>query len=178
MAAYLALKFHILYHQVTYMGRGAMNERKKIENLIKKKELETISLEEQVKGAKVYIQALQDVLKMLPKPSESIVLRPGSEVARAREIILSKGQPVHIAALLEALEKEPTRENRASLTSSLAAYVRRRQVFTRPAPNTFGLIELGHVNTEDMPEPPPEFGGNVELESPKPSILEDEEIPW
>ena len=124
-----------------------MSERKKIENLIKKKEVRIEELEEEIKATRVYLQALQDVLKMLPKPSESIVLRPGSDVARAREIILGKAQPVHISALLEALEKEGTRENRASLTSSLAAYVRRNQVFTRPAPNTFGLIELGHTNT-------------------------------
>lgn len=158
-----------------------MNERKKIENLIKKKELEVISLEDQVKAAKSYMQALQDVLKLLPKAVENIALRPGSSVAMTRDIILSKGQPVHIGAILETLGKQATRENRASLTSSLAAYVRRNEVFTRPAPNTFGLMELGHTNTEESAEPPPEFGSMVELEnapSHQSSPAEEDEIPW
>lgn len=153
-----------------------MNERKKIENLIKKKELEVTQLEEKLKDSRVYLQALQDVLKMLPKPTEDIALRPGSEVAKAREIILSKGHPAHIGAILEALEKDGTRGNRASLTSSLSAYVRRNQVFTRPAPNTFGLIELGHTNTGEAPEPPPEFGVPME-EVPQPPD-DDEELPF
>jgi hypothetical protein len=94
-------------------------------------------------------------------PSES-VLRPGSAVSQARDVILTKGKPAHISEILEALGKEATREGRASLTSSLAAYVRREEIFTRPAPNTFGLIELGHESVEDTvdPEPPSEFGVN------------------
>jgi hypothetical protein len=31
----------------------------------------------------------------------------------------------------------------------LAAYVRRGEIFTRPSPNTFGLLELGHDNEAD-----------------------------
>ena len=141
-----------------------MDERTIIKDRIRKKEQEIQSLEEKLRTARIYIQALNDVMKVLQKttddtPAES-VLRRGSTVSQARDVIFERGKPVHINELLEALGKEVTREGRASLTSSLAAYVRREEIFTRPAPNTFGLIELGHTDLDfnDEPEPPRGFG--------------------
>ncbi|EBW9044121.1 hypothetical protein BZR70_24085, partial [Salmonella enterica subsp. enterica serovar Enteritidis] len=126
-----------------------MSERKKIEDRLRKKEQEILSLEEKIKASKIYVNALRDILKMLESDdvndryeSESS-LRVGSAVDQARHVILGKSQPVHIDDLLIALGKDPTREAKASLTSSLAAYVRRGEIFTRSAPNTFGLVELG-----------------------------------
>lgn len=153
-----------------------MNERKKIEDRLKKKEAEILSLQEQIKAARVYMQALQDVLKILPRgPESSTLLRPGSAIALARDAILKRQAPVHITALLEALGKEDTRENKSSLTGSIAAYVRRGEIFTRPAPNTFGLIELGHANQghDAMDEPPEGFG-----ELKPPPQPDDEDIPF
>jgi len=141
-----------------------MNERKKIEDRIRKKEEEVQHLEAQARDARVYVKALQDVLKMLPRESESAVeaqstLRVGSAVAIARDIILKRGVPVHIADLLKDMGKDLTRESRASLGSSLAAYVRKGEIFTRPAPNKFGLVELGHTEKEEGDsEPPDDFG--------------------
>ena len=157
-----------------------MSERKKIENMMKKKELEVMALEEQLKAAKVYLQAMQDVLKVYPKVAEPLTLRTGSAVALTRDMILKRGEPVHIGAILEGMGKEATRENRASLTSSLAAYVRRGEVFTRPAPNTFGLLELGHTNVEEIPEPPAGFGTIVPSKlRAEPTLEEDDtDIPW
>jgi hypothetical protein len=88
-------------------------------------------------------------------------LRHGSAVAQARDVILDHGSPMQIDEILSAMGKEATRETRASLVGSIAAYVRRDEIFTRPAPNTFGLIELGHdtYGAEDEPvEPPAGFG--------------------
>jgi hypothetical protein len=149
-----------------------MNERRKIEERLRKKEEEIRALEAQIRDARIYVQALQDVLKLLPRGPErsmtSSALRSGSGVAKARECILSKGEPAHILELLRALGKEPTREAKASLAGSLAAYVRKGEVFTRPGPNIFGLIELRHENkTEndlDSDEPPPEFGMDAAAE--------------
>lgn len=153
-----------------------MNERKKIEDRLRKKEAEIASLEEQVKAAKVYIQALQDVLKMLPKaPDVTSSLRPGSTIALARNIILRQQAPIHITALLEALGKQDTRENKSSLTSSLAAYVRRGEIFSRPAPNTFGLIELGHDTQDEGSDEPPEGFGQMPVPSQPPG---DDDIPF
>lgn len=142
-----------------------MTERDIIQDKIKKKEQEIQSLEEKLRTAKVYLTALNDISKALSRDShtnvESAVLREGSAVAQARSLILRKGIPVHINDLLEGLGKGMTRESRASLTGSIAAYVRRGEVFSRSAPNTFGLLELGHITSleSDGPgEPPEDFG--------------------
>ncbi len=145
-----------------------MNERRKVEDRIRKKEAEIAELEGKIRDARVYMQALGDVLKLLPKDPDfgsgdsNSSLRPGSTVSQAREAILHDRSPMHITKLLEVLGKEHTRENVASLGSSLAAYVRRNEIFTRPAPNTFGLVELGHHPAVTEParpaEPPSGFG--------------------
>ena len=152
-----------------------MNERKRIEDRLLKKEQEIQELEEKIRDARVYMGALQDVLKLLPKEAEIVTLRPGSSMAKAREVILQAGKPVHINTILEALGKDTTREARASLTSSLASYVRRGEIFTRSAPNTYGLAELGHAQDElSSIEPPSGFGQTVPSPPPAPSTSEDE----
>lgn len=143
-----------------------MSERRKIEERIRKKELELQELEIQVREGRVYIQALQDVLKMLPKEakdSESvtegpIALREGSLASMARDAIMKIGKPAHVSELLAEMDKDDTRENRTSLSGTLAAYVRKREIFTRPAPNRFGLIELGHTPKKGALHPPDDFG--------------------
>lgn len=171
-----------------------MDDREKIEERLRKKEQEILALEDRLRVARVYVQALHDVLKLLegavsspplspiaPGNTEK-VLRSGSAVAQARQVILKRGQPVHISALLEELGKDSSRESRASLASSLAAYVRRGEIFTRPAPNTFGLVELGHkpVREDEDDQPPPGFGSiRRDLESPPPPPpAPDEEMPF
>jgi hypothetical protein len=142
-----------------------MNERRKIEERLRKKEEEICQFEAKLRDARIYVQALQDVLKILPRGSEKKfragTLRPGSGMAKVREFILEKGRPGHVTELLQALGRPATRETRASLSGSLAAYVRKGEIFTRPSPNTFGLIELGHENEDDANpenEPPAGFG--------------------
>ena len=144
-----------------------MSERSIIESQLSKKLAEIQSLEEKLKNARVYARALEDILKELNKSTSSspgtgesdVSLRRGSSVDQARAVILERGTPIYIDDLLEALGKEVTRETKASLTGSLAAYVRREEIFTRPAPSTFGLIELGHFEISDeASEPPAQFG--------------------
>lgn len=159
-----------------------MTERKKIEDRLRKKEQEIASYEDKIKAARVYVQALRDILKMLAdddgEADAETVLRHGSAVAEARQVILRQGAPVHINDILAALGKEATREAKASLTSSIAAYVRRGEIFTRTAPNTFGLAELGHETTEEEgAEPPVDFGRPTPPRPPRPPEPDDE-IPF
>ena len=139
-----------------------MSSRRKIEDRIHKKKEEIQELESKTREAKSYIQALQDVLKLLPRDESGIaetVLRSGSAASGTREAILKAGRPLHITELLAALGRENTREARSSLSGSLAAYVRKDEVFTRPRPNTFGLIEMPvEIEPPDAPpdEPPDE----------------------
>jgi hypothetical protein len=171
--------FSRLLYPITYthhMQESMVSEKKKIEDRLSKKLAEIGTLEEKLRAAKVYAAALRDVLKMLggdDEADESVEtkLRPGSAVAQTREIILGRGEPVHLDDILEAMGKEANRDTKASLAGSLAAYVRRNDIFTRPAPNTFGLVELGHVTVDDdqHAEPPAGFG----IEPADPDIEED-----
>jgi hypothetical protein len=142
-----------------------MNERRKIEERLRRKEEEIRELEARIRDMRIYVQALQDVLKILQRGPDMNLRagapRPGSGMAKVREFILEKGHPGHVSELLEALGRPATRQARASLSGSLAAYVRKGEIFTRPSPNTFGLLELGHNNEADASpedEPPAGFG--------------------
>jgi hypothetical protein len=137
-----------------------MNERRKIEDKLRRKEQEIAALEDQIKEAKVYVGALQDVLKLLPRDSDTeanpdTILRAGSLVAQARNVIRARGMPVHVDEILRIIGRDVNRENKAALSGSLAAYVRRGEIFTRPAPNTYGLVELEPPPVPPAPRPPP-----------------------
>lgn len=151
-----------------------MGLREELQKRIAKKEQEIKDLELRIRDCSAYVLGLQDTLKLLPKePSitPELSLRPGSEVAKAREILKAAGKPLHISALLEALNRPVDGKNRAALSGSLAAYVRKGEIFTRPAPNTYGLVEMEQqVGEKPEEEPPPSFGQDVE---PEP-----EEMPW
>ncbi len=153
-----------------------MADRRQIEAMAKKKEQEIQELEAQIKEARIYLQALQDVLKRFPRDAgietnADSTLRPGSMVAQAREAILKLAKPLHIDQILVEQGKELTRENRTALGGSISAYVRKGTIFTRTAPNTFGLVELNR-RSDGAPEPPVDFG--VE----KVPQQADEEIPF
>jgi hypothetical protein len=160
-------------HHITPPGEDAMTSRRKIEERISRKQQEIQELELRLREAKAYIQALQDVVKMLPRDGDATretsdasqggeAMRPGSYVADARDAILAAGKALHIVDILKATGRENNRKNRTGMSGSLAAYVRRREVFTRPRPNTFGLIELNARNPQPSPAntagPPDDFG--------------------
>lgn len=140
-----------------------MSERAKIEEKLRRKEAEIQALDEKVKAGRIYIQALRDVLRLLSEDesqegSADTTLRSGSAVAQARDAISAAGAPMHVDDLLTAMGKEPTREAKSSLIGSLSAYVRRGEIFTRPAPNTFGLTEMEQAEPVIEDGPPSGFG--------------------
>jgi len=139
-----------------------MADRRKLEERIKKKEQEIEMLEEQLKEARVYIHALHDVLKMFPRDpytsgDAETALRPGSLAAQARDVILKRGCPLHVSEIVKGLGKEPNRANKTAVGGSISAYVRKGEIFTRPGPNTFGLIELRQKGSPAS-DPPADFG--------------------
>jgi hypothetical protein len=154
-----------------------MTSRRRVEERILKKEQEIQELEMQVREARAYIQALQDVAKFLPRdgetgnfpPDSEVSLREGSLVDKARKAIIAAGRPLHVAELLRACGRENNRKNRIGMSGSLAAYVRKNEIFTRPRPGTYGLIAMGEpVVTPQHPAhsgpptsrsvPPDDFG--------------------
>jgi hypothetical protein len=66
--------------------------------------------------ASSYVQALEDTVKMLPKPSadgtpvsSDKTPRAGSMVTQAREILVATGHTMHIRELLKSMGKPVTR---------------------------------------------------------------------
>jgi hypothetical protein len=139
-----------------------MGLKKELEKRIEKRRLEIAELKKQVELSEMYLQAMLDTLKIIPKDEssgESILKSPkaGTELAKAYLAIKTAGRPLHITDILKFMEKPLTQQNKTSLTGSLGAYVRRGDTFTRPAPNTFGLkvLELAEptaLSLDDEPE--------------------------
>ena len=132
-----------------------MSTWKKIEDRIRRKEVEIQEFEGKIREGNAYIQALQDAIKLFSRddsiPAET-KLRPGSAVGEAREVILKAGRPLHISKILEAMGRMVDRKGRIGLSGSISAYVRRGEIFTRPAPNTFGLVRM--VNEAERDKAP------------------------
>lgn len=137
-----------------------MGIRNNFEKLINKKQDEINALELQVREARAYIQALQDSMKFLPRDGNGATehtLRPGTALAKARDAIKAAGEPVAIADILKAIGKPQDKKHRLSLAGTLSGYAKNGKIFTRTAPNTFGILEFGSAPTEEQ-ELPEEFG--------------------
>jgi hypothetical protein len=143
--------------------------REDIQKRIDKKRSDIAALEAQIRNATVYIQALEDTLKMLPRETSDAAvsspsgmgMRSGSKVDKAREAIRRAGKSLYITELVAAIGRPNNAKNRAALAGSLSAYARRGDIFTRPAPNTFGLLESSKATQNGHAQeagPPPNFG--------------------
>jgi len=148
------------------------------------------SFEREKAAAEAYIQALQDVLKALPRSLENVrpdrILRPGGSMAKCRDLILTAGRPLPLAEILKGLGKGQDRKERRSVSSALGLYTRKGEVFVRTGPNTFGLVELGHAATPAQPlEPPSDFGILSEDDAASddeslnsPPVDDDDDVPF
>ena len=143
-----------------------MDLRKELKRKIERKhgeiqqwESDIRELGTKVREANAYVSGLEETLKLLPRenPSDaaSATLRPDSAVGKAREVILKAGKPLHVTDILKALGKPVNHDSKASLSGSIGAYIRNNLFFTRPAPNTFGLVELESKPEDELP---PDFG--------------------
>jgi hypothetical protein len=155
------------YHTLCHIQEStAMSQTAIIFEQIRKKEREIHALERKLGEAQIYLQALKDLTKVMQKEEVEAeaadgTIREGSTVDQARKAIASAGRALHLDEILKALGKEITRESKASLNGSLAAYVRKSEVFTRPKPSTYGLVEFPASDDDDvneMNEPPSGFG--------------------
>jgi hypothetical protein len=128
-----------------------MSLRDELVKRIEKKRREIADLELKIRSAVVYIQALEDTLKLVPSEEVEDVaglsasadaLRSGSKNDRARQILRAAGEALHVSRILELMGEKVDPDSIAALVGSLGAYVRDKKIFTRPGPNTFGLIEF------------------------------------
>ncbi len=132
-----------------------MGIRENLQKIIDRKTQEIDELEQNIRDARQYLQGIQDAMKALPKGagvSEQRTLRPGTEIAKVQELLQRAKKPLHISDLLRQLGKTLDAKNRVSLSGSLSAYVREGQIFTRTAPNTFGLTEFSYEHEQGKDE--------------------------
>jgi hypothetical protein len=154
-----------------------MDFRKELTKRIKKKESENLDIETQITNLqnqldrnKSYLQGLYDSLGLLPKDEEEtgkseVQLRANSDLAKSRDALRLAGHPLHIKELLTAIDKPITQSSKVSLSGSISFYVRKKQIFTRPAPNTFGLREFSipALKIEEESESPSTEGDEIEM---------------
>jgi len=140
-----------------------MGARESLQKLIDRKLAEIDKLEAQLRDARVYVQAVQDSFKLLPKEESSAAsskgLRPGSALAQVQEFLKREGTPQHISTILQFLGKPMDKQNRVSLSGSLGGYARDHRIFTKAGPNTFGLIEFNSMTEPEEHEEQPELPG-------------------
>jgi hypothetical protein len=81
------------------------------------------------------LTAAEKRLEEIPEESED-------PIVAVRRAILQAGHPMFIDDILIAVGRPVTRDSREDLRRLLVPWVRRGDVFTRPRPSRFGLIEL------------------------------------
>ena len=138
-----------------------MKARRDIERRIEKEKQKIADLKSQIEYVEAFIQGLQEALRVLPKHYNDKArkgkgtIRPGSDMAKIRDLIKKTGRPMYIGEIVKGLGRPDTKANRTSIAGSLGRYVRFGEVFKRVRPNTFTLIDM-----ESLPEVelPPDFG--------------------
>jgi len=135
-----------------------MRVEQDIARKIKQKEDEVQKLKEDLGKAEAYIEALKESLRLVKKTSDpNSGIRPGSMMYKARSALRKAGKSLYVDELLKRMGMEVNKKNKVSLSGSLGSYVRQEYIFTRPAPNTFGLIEFDK-STENQDDIPDGFG--------------------
>jgi hypothetical protein len=123
-----------------------MSARKELEKRIAKEQTKLEGLRLEVGKLEQFILGLREALRFLPRSPENdqpdTKLRPGSDVANIRKVLLDAREPLHVRELLIGLGRDDTKERRSSIAGSLGSYARNSQIFVRTGPNTFGLLEL------------------------------------
>lgn len=113
-----------------------------IRALIAEKEAEIARLEAELSAARAYVRLLRNRLKAAEKRLQELPEESDDPIVTVRRAILEAGQPVFIDDLMVVLGYPITRDSREQLRRLLVPWVRRGEVFTRPRPSVFGLIEL------------------------------------
>jgi hypothetical protein len=143
-----------------------MNIKNELEKKIEKEKQKIAELRASLDKAESFVAGLQEALRMMPKDGApekraEFIMRPGSDMSKARDFLKQASKPMHINEILKGLGKEVNSSNKTSISGSLDNYVRRQQVFTKTAARTYGLVEFAN---EVANEPPPGFGLSTDKE--------------
>jgi hypothetical protein len=117
---------------------------------IEKKRAEVEAIRTTLRLEERYLEAMLDAYKIMPRAGEDgngagrpSGLRKGSNTGKAYIALKRTGHALHVKDLVEAMGLKVSRTITQGLASSLRAYVNKNEIFTKPAPNTYGLVEFG-----------------------------------
>ncbi|MGA9452944.1 MAG: hypothetical protein WBW41_16565 [Verrucomicrobiia bacterium] len=122
-----------------------MSYRKELEKKIERKLSEISDWEHSIDEARAFVEGLREALKMCPPDDGQPMpdtLRAGSDMDKVRTILKMANQPLHIDTIVSLMDKSYSDTMKVGLAGSLNSYAKKRKVFTRTAPRTFGLIEF------------------------------------
>lgn len=128
--------------------------RKKLEDKIRKERQAVEDHKATLAEAMARLSGYKDAIKLLDKDSDNNSepeLRHGSELHKIRDAMMAMGIPLTLSQMLEVLGEQDNPLKRNSVRGSVGRYARDGKIFVQTAPNTFGLLELGH-----KPQPIPE----------------------
>lgn len=109
--------------------------------LASEKQAELVRLEAELAAGRSYLRFLHERI-------EAAEQRCGDEPACTdpviviRRLIREAGHPLYIDDILRGLHRPLNREGREEIRQLLLSWVRREEIFTRPRPGIFGLVEL------------------------------------
>jgi len=130
---------------LSYMEYTMNSARRKVENKITVKNEEIQELKRRIAIISSEINGMKEALKYIPrdgtgKDAAKKILRSGSIAEKAYKALKKTGKPLYIDDLLPLIKGK---KDRTSVANVLAQYTRKNEIFSRPAANTFGLLEWG-----------------------------------
>ena len=132
-----------------------MNYMKKLENKIRKEKEEVENIDSRIAELKIQrrevlsrVAAFEEAREFMPDSSDQMEnkghplkgIRKGSFADKARTILLQNNRPLKIIQILNEMGEPKSR--RQTIGGILSNYVRRGEIFSRPEPGVFGLLEF------------------------------------
>ena len=109
--------------------------------LAAEKQAELVRLEAELAAGRAYLRFLEERIEAAEQRSGD---EPESNdpVIVIRRLIREAGRPLYIDDILGGLDRPLNRDGREEIRQLLLSWVRREEIFTRPRPGVFGLVEL------------------------------------
>ncbi len=137
--------------------------------IIQKEKQKILGFEGQIKHSQSFMLGLQEALRLLPKSSDiepiqtqpKSTFRAESDAKKAYSFLTQIAKPMGITQILEGIGKPDTKQNRASLASSLYRSARKGNEIIKVGANLFtvqGIQTESTVKPKETLDLPPDFG--------------------
>ena len=118
-----------------------------LRRLVREKRAEIARLEGELRSARDALRSLEESTGTMERADHRARTRSGDPdagdlVIAIREMIVAAGRPLFIDEILHGLGERLTREARLRVRELVLERVDRGEIFTRPRPGTYGVVEL------------------------------------